>query len=92
MIDDPETFDIVPFKSKSLSVHWEFMFTRGLYQTPDMAEQNRILTEISKLTDQGVLNTTFRENYGPISAGNLKRAHAAVESGRGIGKIVLSGF
>lgn len=92
MIDDPETFDIVAFKNKSLSVHWEFMFTRAVYQTPDMAEQHRILTEISKLVDQDVLKTTFRENYGPINAGNLKRAHATVESGRGIGKIVLSGF
>jgi NADPH:quinone reductase-like Zn-dependent oxidoreductase len=59
---------------------------------PDMAEQHRILTEISKLIDKGVLHTTFRENYGPINAGNLRRAHAAMESGRGIGKIVLSGF
>lgn len=92
MIDDPDNFDIVPFKRKSLSVHWELMFTRGLYQTPDMAEQHRILSEISALVDKGVLRTTFREDYGPINAANLKRAHKAVESGRGFGKIVLSGF
>jgi NADPH2:quinone reductase len=92
MIDDPETFDIVPFKRKSLSVHWELMFTRALYSTPDMAEQHRILTEVSALLDRGVLRTTFREDFGPINAANLRRAHAAVESGRGIGKTVLSGF
>ena len=92
MIDDPETFDIVPFKRKSLSVHWELMFTRTLYGTPDMAEQHRILTEVSALLDRRVLRTTVRNDYGPINAANLRRAHAAVESGRSIGKIVLSGF
>lgn len=92
LIDDPDSFDIVPFKRKSLSVHWELMFTRGVYHTPDMAEQHRILSEVSALVDKGVLRTTFREDYGPINAANLIRAHAAVEGGRGYGKIVLSGF
>jgi zinc-binding alcohol dehydrogenase family protein len=92
LIDTPKMFDILAFKRKSLSVLWEYMFTRGLYRTPDMAEQHRILSEISKLVDQGVLRTTFRENYGPINAANLKRAHATMESGQAIGKIVLSGF
>ncbi len=92
MIDDPTTFDIVPFKLKSLSVHWELMFTRPLFDTIDLAAQHRILEEVSALVDAGVLHTTFREDYGPINAANLKRAHAALESGRSIGKIVLSGF
>ena len=92
IIDDPASLDIVPFKEKSLSVHWEYMFTRGVYQTADMAEQHRILSEVSALIDRGVLRTTFREDYGPINATNLKRAHEAVESARGFGKIVLSGF
>lgn len=92
MIDDPATFDIAPFKSKSLSVHWELMFTRSLYQTPDMIEQHRILNEVSALIDNGVIKTTLCENYGTINAANLKRAHAKLESGRGMGKIVLEGF
>jgi NADPH:quinone reductase len=92
MIDDPETFDIVPFKRKSISVHWELMFTRSLFNTADLEAQHRILDEVSALVDGGVLRTTFREDYGPINAANLKRAHAALESGRSIGKIVLSGF
>lgn len=92
MIDDPATFDIVPFKRKSLSVHWELMFTRPLYATSDLSAQHRILEEVSALVDAGILRTTFREDYGPINAANLKRAHAALESGRSIGKIVLSGF
>ena len=92
MIDDPETFDVVPFKRKSLSVHWELMFTRALYGTADLADQHRILSEIAALVDSQVLRTTLREDYGPITAANLRRAHAAIESGRGMGKIVLSGF
>ena len=90
MIDDPKIFDIAPFKRKSLSVHWELMFTRPLYGTADMAEQHRILGEIAALVDSGVLRTTLREDYGPITAANLRRAHAAVESGRSVGKTVLS--
>lgn len=92
LIDDPKSFDIVPFKRKSLSVHWELMFTRSLFGTPDMAEQHRILAEVSALVDSGVLRTTMVEDYGPITAANLRRAHSTVESGRSIGKIVLSGF
>ncbi|PTQ13439.1 NADPH:quinone reductase [Sphingomonas oleivorans] len=92
LIDDPESFDVAPFKRKSLAVHWELMFTRSLFGTPDMVEQHRILGKVSALVDSGILRTTFREDYGPISAANLRRAHATVESGRSIGKLVLSGF
>jgi zinc-binding alcohol dehydrogenase family protein len=92
MIDDPHTFDIVPFKQKCLSVHWELMFTRSLYGTYDMEEQHHILREISTLVDSGVLRTTLREDFGRINAANLRRAHAALECGREIGKIVLSKF
>jgi len=92
MIDDPKVFDIVPFKRKSLSVHWELMFTRSLYETPDISEQHRLLSEVSTLVDAGVLKTTLTEEFGTITAANLRRSHAAVESGRSIGKSVLSGF
>jgi zinc-binding alcohol dehydrogenase family protein len=92
LIDDPKVFDIVPFKRKSLSVHWEFMFTRPLFGTPDLEQQHRILSEVAALVDAGVLRTTLREEFGAIDAANLRRAHAAVESGRSIGKAVLSGF
>jgi zinc-binding alcohol dehydrogenase family protein len=92
LIDDPKTFDIVPFKRKSLSVHWELMFTRSLFATKDMAAQHRILNEVADLVDSGVLRTTKRENFGAINAANLRRAHAALEGGKSIGKTVLSGF
>jgi zinc-binding alcohol dehydrogenase family protein len=92
LIDDPKVLDIVPLKRKSISVHWELMFTRPIFQTPDMIEQHRILTEVAALVDAGVLRTTLTDDLGPITAANLKRAHALVESGRAIGKTVLAGF
>lgn len=92
LIDDPETLDIVPFKRKSLAVHWELMFTRSLFKTPDMDQQHRLLTEVAELVDTGVLRSTLKEEVGSINAANLRRAHAIVESGRSIGKVVLTGF
>jgi zinc-binding alcohol dehydrogenase family protein len=92
LIDDPKVLDIVPFKRKSVSVHWELMFTRPMFQTPDMIEQHRILTEVAALVDAGVLRTTLTDNRGTITPANLRRAHAHVESGRAIGKTVLAGF
>ena len=92
LIDDPAQLDIVPFKRKSLSVHWELMFTRPLFQTPDMIEQHRLLSEVTGLIEDGVLRTTLAEHYGPIRAADLKRAHALIESGRSRGKVVLEGF
>ena len=92
LIDDPTSLDIVPLKRKSVSMHWELMFTRSLYQTPDMAAQHRLLNEVADLVDAGLLRTTLTADVGPITAANLRRAHAALESGQTIGKLVLSGF
>jgi zinc-binding alcohol dehydrogenase family protein len=92
LIDDPAVLDIVKFKRKSVSVHWELMFTRSLFQTPDMIAQHSLLNEVADLVDAGVLRTTLTEEAGAINAANLKRVHALLESGRAIGKTVLSGF
>ncbi|HEY0464556.1 MAG TPA: zinc-binding alcohol dehydrogenase family protein [Polyangiaceae bacterium] len=92
LIDDPKTFDIAPFKRKSVSLGWEFMFTRSLFATSDMAEQGRILGEVAKLVDRGALRTTLTERAGALDATNLKRVHQLVESGRALGKTVLEGF
>ncbi|MBP2486668.1 zinc-binding alcohol dehydrogenase family protein [Rhizobium sp. PRIMUS64] len=92
LIDDPKRLDIVPFKRKAVSVHWELMFTRPLYGTPDMIEQHKLLNRVSELVDGGKIRTTLSEIVGPISAANLKTAHAMIESGRMKGKAVLAGF
>lgn len=92
LIDDPESLDVTGFKRKAVSVHWELMFTRSLFETPDMDEQGELLTEVGQLVDSGKLRTTVTEVLRPINADNLRRAHATIESGRARGKIVLEGF
>ncbi len=92
LIDDPKPLDINQLKRKSISVHWELMFTRSLFGTPDMIAQHRLLSEAAELVDAGVIRTTLGEQFGRINAVNLKRAHALIESGKAKGKIVLEGF
>jgi len=92
LIDDPVQLDVMPLKRKSLSLHWELMFTRSLYKTDDMIQQHQLLERVSALVDEGVIKTTVGEHFGAINAGNLKRAHALIESGKARGKIVLEGF
>jgi len=92
LIDDPATLDIVPLKRKAASMHWEFMFARSMWKTPDMPEQGRLLSRVSELVDRGELRSTQTQTFSPINAENLKKAHALVESGKAIGKVTLSGF
>lgn len=77
---------------KSATLHTEYVFTHGLMHTRHMSIQHRTLEAIAHLVDNGTLRTTMIENYGKINAYNLIRAHAALESGATIGKIVLEGF
>jgi len=93
LIDDPTTpIDIMKFKRKAVSLHWELMFTRSLFNTADMIEQHNILDRLAELVDAGTIRTTANENFGRINAENLRRAHALLESNRAQGKIVLEGF
>ncbi|MGA4852264.1 zinc-binding alcohol dehydrogenase family protein [Acinetobacter haemolyticus] len=92
LIDDPEQLDIKLFKSKSVSVHWEFMFTRSMYQTEDMIKQSELLNQVSQLVDDGLIKTTVSQVLSPINAENLITAHQQIESGSTKGKIVLHGF
>ena len=92
LIDDPKALDVSLLKRKSVSLHWEFMFTRAVFETPDMIAQHRLLNDVSALVDDGVVRTTLGEEIGAINAANLRRAHAIVESGKARGKLVLTGF
>lgn len=92
LIDDPETLDIVPFKTKCVSVHWELMFTRSLFKTDDMQEQHVILNNVATMIDEGLIKTTFGEHLGTINAVNLRKAHQHLETQTAKGKVVLEGF
>jgi len=92
LIDDPQSIDISKIKLKSLSFHWEFMFARSMFNAQDIQEQSKLLNSVADLVDQGYVQTTAGKNLGLINAKNLKSAHAELESGKSIGKIVLAGF
>ena len=89
LIDDPATLDVVPLKRKSISLHWELMFTRSMFQTADMVRQHELLDRVAQMVEQGALKTTLSEHAGALTADNLRRVHALIESGRAHGKIVL---
>ena len=92
IVENNQPIAVELLKAKSAAFHWEFMFTRSMFGTPDMIEQHKLLTEVARLVDAGTLRTTVGENLGPINAENVRRAHRMLEEGRAIGKLVLTGF
>lgn len=89
LIDDPKSLDANPLKTKSLSLHWEFMFARSMFNTPDMIEQHHLLNAVAKLIDAGEIKTTVAHNLGTITAEHLRSAHQMLENQQAHGKIVL---
>lgn len=89
-IDEPPGLELLPLKPKSISFHWEFMFTRPLFHTPDMAAQHDLLERVAGLVDTGAVRTTLNTELSPINAATLRRAHEQIETGRTIGKIVIT--
>ncbi len=92
LIDDPKSLDANPLKTKSLSLHWEFMFARSMFNTPDMIEQHHLLNAVAKLIDAGEIKTTVAHNLGAITAEHLRSAHQMLEKQQAHGKIVLEGW
>ncbi len=88
--DHPPDLNLIMRKSATFA--WEFMFTRSMFQTADMATQGQILNHIAELVDSNRVIATDAENIGPINASNLRRAHNRLELGHTIGKLVLAGF
>ncbi len=88
-VDSLRAFDVAALWPKSVSIHPELMFTRASFATPDMIEQHRLLDEVADLVEGGLLRTTMVTNLGPLSAASLRHAHAQLESGTTIGKVVL---
>ncbi|KMQ61382.1 NADPH:quinone reductase [Chryseobacterium angstadtii] len=89
-ISDPgQPVDLRLLKGKSVSFHWELMFTRSTFQTDDMEEQHKILDKVAELIDNGTLQTTLGKMYTGFTADHLKAAHELQESGKAIGKTVI---
>jgi zinc-binding alcohol dehydrogenase family protein len=89
-IDEPPGLDLLPLKARSIAWHWELMFTRAMFETPDMIEQQRLLATTAGLVDDGTLRTTATKTIDDFSAAGLREAYRAVESGRMTGKVVVT--
>jgi zinc-binding alcohol dehydrogenase family protein len=89
-IDDPEGLDLTPLKRKSIAWHWQFMFTRPIFETDDMQEQKRLLARVATLVEQGRIRSTATQTIEDFSPAGLRRAHALVQSGRMTGKVVVT--
>lgn len=92
IVGNREPLDLNLLKSKSVTFAWEFMFTKSQYDTPDIASQGELLNQVSQLIERGIIQTTLKENLGSLNAANLAIAHGKLESGKTIGKLVLTGI
>ncbi|OZC82146.1 NADPH:quinone reductase [Rhodococcus sp. 06-412-2C] len=89
-IDDPETLDVLPLKTKAISWHWEFMFARPMHDASDLVRQHELLTRVAELVDAGAVRTTVTTVLSPIDAEQLREAHRLVETGHVRGKVVVA--
>ncbi|SFR83082.1 zinc-binding alcohol dehydrogenase family protein [Agromyces sp. CF514] len=89
-IDEDPDMDLRVLKGKSIAWLWESMFTRGVYETPDMVGQHDLLNAAADLFDDGTLVTTLTHEISGLDAAGLREAHAIVASGRSIGKVVVA--
>ncbi|TDL86063.1 zinc-binding alcohol dehydrogenase family protein [Meridianimarinicoccus aquatilis] len=92
LIDDPKSLNIAPAKPKALTISWEFMFTRSMFQTGDIAVQRDVLNRVSQMIDAGTLQSTITKCADVLTVETLSQAHKLQESGRVIGKQVLPGL
>ncbi|EKN4755402.1 TPA: zinc-binding alcohol dehydrogenase family protein [Yersinia enterocolitica] len=90
IVENEKPLDQNQLKLKSAALHWEFMFTRSMFSTPDIAQQGEILKQVSQLVDEGKLQDTLSETLHGLTVENLKAAHAQVAGGHMQGKIVIA--
>lgn len=92
IVENRELLAQSEMKLKAATFSWEFMFTRSMYQTADMIEQHNLLNRIAGWIDDNTIQSTVNDVISPINAANLRSAHATLEAGRAIGKIVLKNW
>lgn len=84
-----QTHDFNILMKKSLSFHWELMFTRSSFSTQDMVKQSEILNSIAKLIDQKQIVSPRMTSLSPMNASTVREAHQLIASNKTIGKIVI---
>jgi NADPH:quinone reductase len=88
-----ETDDGVPVHQggamgRSLSYHWEFMFTKPIFGH-ELESQGRILEQVAKLAAEGTIpsQVTVRKEF---SLASLREGHELQGSGKAYGKIAFT--
>ncbi|CAM7759879.1 NADPH:quinone reductase or related Zn-dependent oxidoreductase [Lelliottia nimipressuralis] len=89
IVENDHPLDQNKLKSKSAALHWEFMYTRSMYQTADMARQGEILNEVAKLVENGVVESSLSETLQGLSVESISEAHRKVLDGHMRGKVVV---
>ncbi|UBZ10294.1 zinc-binding alcohol dehydrogenase family protein [Leeuwenhoekiella palythoae] len=84
---DPLNLNLL--KNKSVTFSWELMYTRSMYETPDMQRQHDILNHLAELLEEGTIQSTLTTTFNGFTVANLKEAHKLQESGKSIGKNVI---
>ncbi|EOL8965069.1 zinc-binding alcohol dehydrogenase family protein [Cronobacter dublinensis] len=90
IVENAHPLDQDALKSKSAALHWEFMYTRSMYQTADMARQGQILNEVAKLADAGEVESALSETLHGLSVESITDAHRKVLEGHMRGKVVVA--
>jgi len=89
IVETDAHLDVSALQGKSAALCWELMFTRALFQTTDMYKQGQILARAAALVDDGIIQTTDTAVLKGLCADTLREAHATIEKGATIGKIVV---
>ncbi|MBK8275454.1 MAG: zinc-binding alcohol dehydrogenase family protein [Nitrospira sp.] len=88
LIDDADGLDISIFKRKAVSLHWELMFTKSMFDYR-MESQGRILTEVKDFVEGGKMRTTANKVLHGLTVENLRVGHTMLEQHTSIGKVVV---
>jgi NADPH:quinone reductase len=88
LIDDADGLDISIFKRKAVSIHWELMFTKSMFNYR-VESQGNILNEVKGLIESGRMRTTSNRELDGLTVKNLRAGHTMLEQHTNIGKVVV---
>jgi len=89
IVENEKPLSMDQLKLKSAALHFEFMYTRSMYNTPDIARQGEILDATAKLLDEGKVTTSLSQTLHGLSVDTLTAAHKLVLEGHMRGKVVM---
>lgn len=90
IVENKKPLELNQLKLKSAALHWELMFTRSMFNTPDIAQQGEILKQVAALVDEGKVQTTLSETLQGLTVESIEAAHAKVLDGHMQGKVVIA--